>query len=115
MRRKILAFWYHAAVQINRPDALRSRQIEVNVENLLEKIIERGNSTGYFHVGDPYLLAINIVMMCHTWSLKRWLIRDKRTIDQYVDRIVEFVMAIVRGSPEHGSKPDVKEKAEKRK
>jgi AcrR family transcriptional regulator len=106
-RRKILAFWYHAAVQVRREDVLGIRDIEVRAGRLFQEIIERGNETGHFHVSDPYLLAINIVMMCQTWALKRWLIRDKRTIDQYVDRIVEFVMVIVRGSPQHNSKLNI--------
>ena len=100
MRRKIVFFWYHVGVQVKREEYLRTMDHEVRTGRLFQLIIERGNETGHFHVSDPYILAINVVMMCMTWSLKRWLIRDKRTIDQYVDSIVEYVMAIVRGSPQ---------------
>ena len=114
MRRKMMAFWFHAAVQVNRDEYLKTMQNEVEGINLFQEVIMLGNRTGHFQVNDPYLLAVNIVMMCQGWALKRWLIRDKRTIEQFIDWIVQFVMSFARGSPDHNSKPDVKGKASSR-
>jgi TetR/AcrR family transcriptional regulator, cholesterol catabolism regulator len=101
-RRKMIVFWYHAAVQIKHEDRIGTMDIERRVDNLFQEIIELGNKEGRFHVRDPYIMAINICMMCQTWALKRWLIKDNRTIDQYIDSIVDLVITMVKGPAQSG-------------
>ena len=97
--RKLTVFWYHAAVQVKREDSAGIREVEKQVVSMFQEILEAGCKQGQFHVKDPFLVASNIVMMCQTWALKRWLYKDSRTIDQYVDQIVDLIGAMVKGNP----------------
>ena len=98
--RKLTVFWYHAAVQVKREDSAGIREVEKQVVSMFQEILESGCKQGQFHVKDPFLVASNIVMMCQTWALKRWLYKDSRTIDQYVDQIVDLISAMVKGNNE---------------
>jgi hypothetical protein len=97
-------FWYHAAVQVKREDSTGIMKIEKQVVNLFREILESGCKQGQFHVKDPLIVASNIVMMCQTWALKRWLYKDSRTIDQYVDQIVDLITAMVKGNEKSRSR-----------
>ncbi|MGA9047736.1 MAG: hypothetical protein WB588_01960, partial [Dehalococcoidia bacterium] len=97
IRRKMTVFWYHAAVQIKREDSAGIMAVETQAVNLFQEILESGCKQGQFHVKDPFIVASNIVMMCQTWALKRWLFKNRRTVDQYVDQIIELIDAMVKG------------------
>ncbi|MCX6005338.1 MAG: TetR/AcrR family transcriptional regulator [Chloroflexi bacterium] len=99
-RRRVIAFWYHAQTQVRDEDRLGTMEAEKRVDDVFQEIIERGNKEGQFHVSDPFILAINILMMCQTWALKRWLIKDQRTIDQYTDVIVDLIITMAKGNQE---------------
>jgi hypothetical protein len=75
-------------------------EVEKQVVNLFREILESGCKQGLFHVKDPFTVASNIVMMCQTWALKRWLFKDSRNVDQYVDQIVDLISAMVKGNQE---------------
>ncbi len=98
--RRMTVFWYHAAVQVKREDSAGIMEVEKQVVNLFKEILESGCKQGQFHVKDPFIVASNIVMMCQTWALKRWLYKDKRTVDQYVDQIIDLITAMVKGTNE---------------
>ena len=106
--RKLTVFWYHAAVQVKREDSAGIREVEKQVVSMFQEILESGCKQGQFHVKDPFLVASNIVMMCQTWALKRWLYKDSRTIDQYVDQIVDLISAMVKGTQESPSRKSIK-------
>ncbi len=101
--RKMTVFWYHAAVQVKKEDSAGIMEVEKQVVKVFREILESGCKQGQFHVKDPFIVASNIVMMCQTWALKRWLYKDSRTVDQYVDQIVALIAAMVKGNP--ASKP----------
>jgi AcrR family transcriptional regulator len=103
-RRRIIAFWYHAQTQVKAEDRLGTLAAEKRADDLFQEIIELGNKKGKFHVSDPFVMAINILMMCQTWALKRWLIKDSRTIEQYIDVIVGLVLAMAKGDPAQARK-----------
>jgi AcrR family transcriptional regulator len=96
LRRKMVAFWYHAAVQVSPEQSAAIRENEVRVVRVFQEIIELGCKEGQFRVRDPFIVACNIHMMCSTWALKRWHIKDSRSIDQYADVVVELVISMVR-------------------
>ncbi|MGA2159752.1 MAG: TetR/AcrR family transcriptional regulator [Dehalococcoidia bacterium] len=103
IRRKMTVFWYHAAVQIKREDSAGIMAVETQAVNLFQEILESGCKQGQFHVKDPFIVASNIVMMCQTWALKRWLFKNRRTVDQYVDQIIELIDAMVKGKQHSGT------------
>ncbi|MCX6005337.1 MAG: TetR/AcrR family transcriptional regulator [Chloroflexi bacterium] len=97
LRRKMAIFWYHAATQVKPEYSADIRDLEKRIVNVFREIIELGCKEGRFHVSDPFLTACNIHMMCSTWALKRWVIEDRRTIDQYAGTCEELIITMVRG------------------
>jgi AcrR family transcriptional regulator len=100
LRRKMVTFWYHAAIQIRPEQSAAIRQNEIRVVRVFQEILELGNKEGQFQASDPFLFACNIHMMCCTWALKRWHIKDSRSINQYADVVVELVSSMARGNTE---------------
>jgi TetR/AcrR family transcriptional regulator, cholesterol catabolism regulator len=100
LRRKMVTFWYHAAIQVGPEQSAAIRQNEIRVIRVFQEILELGNKEGQFQASDPFLFACNIHMMCSTWALKRWHIKDSRSINQYADVVVELVSSMVRGNSE---------------
>jgi AcrR family transcriptional regulator len=96
--RKLTVFWYQAAVQVKREDSAGIMEVEKQVVKVFQEILEAGRKQGQFRVKDPFIVASTIVMMCQSWALKRWLYKDSRTVDQYVDQIVDLIGAMVKGN-----------------
>ena len=95
-RRKMLLFWYRVAKSL-RPEQLKGViESERRVIAVFEQILEAGNSKGQFNVADPYLTAFQIEVLCHTWVLKRWFLRDLYTIEQFMDICEENAVSMVR-------------------
>ncbi|MCX5996074.1 MAG: TetR/AcrR family transcriptional regulator [Chloroflexi bacterium] len=98
LRRKMVVFWYHASLHLSDEQNAGIIGVETRVTNLYKDIVELGIERGQFRVSDPFLTACNIHMMCVLWALKRWLIKDTRSIDQYAGVCVELVIPMVRGN-----------------
>lgn len=98
LRRKMVVFWYHASLHLSDEQNAGIIGVETRVTNLYKDIVELGIERGQFRVSDPFLTACNIHMMCVLWALKRWLIKDTRSIDQYASVCVELVIPMVRGN-----------------
>jgi len=98
LRRKMVVFWYHASLHLSDEQNAGIVDVETRIINLFKDIIELGVRRGQFRVSDSFLTACSIHMMCVSWALKRWLIKDTRSIDQYADVCVELVIPMVRGN-----------------
>jgi AcrR family transcriptional regulator len=108
MRRKLVIFWYYAFSQINDEQRIGIMQVETRTINLFKEIIESGCKAGQFHVDNAFVLACNIHSMCVAWALKRYLLKQSCSLEQYTDICVGYVTAIVRGASEqdqHKSSP----------
>lgn len=103
LRRKMVVFWYHASLHLGNEQNAGIIEVETRVTNLYKDIVDLGIERGQFRVSDSFLTACNIHMMCVLWALKRWLIRDTRSIDQYADVCVELVTTMVSGKRESKS------------
>ncbi len=55
-------------------------------------LFEDGVKAGEFARHDSRLLAFNIWALQSEWALRRWLLRDMFTIDQYIQRQTEIVL-----------------------
>jgi AcrR family transcriptional regulator len=99
LRRKMVVFWYHASLQLTDEQNAGIIDVETRIIKLFKDIVELGLKSGQFRVSDPFLTACSIHMMCVSWALKRWLIKDTRTIDQFADVCVQLVIPMVKGEP----------------
>ena len=99
-KRRLAIFWYDAFFQLSDEQRAGIVEIETRTINLFKEIIELGCKAGQFHVKDPFVLACNVYMMCATWALKRYLLRQNYTVEQYTDICIELITATVRSASE---------------
>jgi hypothetical protein len=71
-------------------------QLEVDVSNIFAKIIREGIELGVFKRVDVDLMAYNILMMAHTWLLKKWHFKNRLTHDRYFKLQLETIMAALK-------------------
>jgi len=71
-------------------------QFEVDVSNIFAQIISEGIDLGVFKRVDVDLMAYNILMMAHTWILKRWHFKNRLTHDRYFKLQLETIMAALK-------------------
>ncbi|MEW6049071.1 MAG: TetR/AcrR family transcriptional regulator [Bacillota bacterium] len=70
---------------------IKQRELETN--RYFEEIIGAGIDQGAFRPVDAHLVAYDIVLLGHMWALKGWHFRRLFTLDEYVRRQFELVMA----------------------
>ncbi len=99
LRRKMVVFWYHASLQLTDEQNAGIIDVETRIINLFKDIVELGVKNGQFRVSDSFLTACTIHIMCVSWALKRWLIKNSRSIDQFADVCEELVIPMVKGEP----------------
>ena len=71
-------------------------QLEVEVAEIFGKIIEEGIEKGIFKKVDVDLMAYNIIMIAHTWVLKRWHFKNRFTLDKYIDLQLITIFSALR-------------------
>jgi hypothetical protein len=75
---------------------------ELHVVGLYKIIIEEGCRRGEFHTEDPMLAAYDILLLCDMWALKRWYLRKRYTLEQYIIRCQEAALCLASGN---GTRP----------
>jgi hypothetical protein len=58
-------------------------------------ILERGIKSGKFKVKDPAMAANNIVVLCDMWAFRRWLLKERYTLEQYTREQTDLILAQV--------------------
>lgn len=95
-RRKMLLFWYRVSKSL-KPEQLKGViESEIMIVEVFKQILDEGNQKGQFQVVDPYLTAFQIEVLCHTWILKRWYLRNLYTINQFMDVCEDNLVSMVR-------------------
>lgn len=90
-----ILFWYRESGNMSRDHLTRIIRLENESKDLLKKIIEAGCEEGEFDVADPELAAHFIIMLEHMWSLKRWRLRKRYSLEQYIERCQDASLGIV--------------------
>jgi len=60
-----------------------------------EKILREGIETGEFEVDDPFFISQMIHRMVQDWALRRRLLHDRYTIDEYLRKLTETVFKLI--------------------
>jgi AcrR family transcriptional regulator len=60
-----------------------------------EKILRRGVIAGEFKIDNVTIMANNIVLTCHMWVLRRWLLKKVCTLDEYIASQTEYILRAV--------------------
>ncbi len=95
-REKVLLI-YQKSSSLDKASKSRVMQLEVDVSEIFGKIIKEGIQKGVFKKVDVDLMAYNIIIMAHMWILKRWHIKNRLTLDKYIDlQLVSILDALKR-------------------
>lgn len=61
-----------------------------------EEVLKRGVELGEFSISDPKLMAHNIVVMGHSWALRRWYLRKYWTFETFVREQADAILRTIR-------------------
>ena len=64
----------------------------------IAKLLEEGIKSGEFVKHDSQLVAFNIWALANEWALRRWLLRNMYTNDQYIDKQIDLIMGHISGA-----------------
>lgn len=80
-------------------------KLEVIVSEFFSEIIKEGVEKGFFRRTDVDLMAFNIMMMAHMWVLKRWRFRRRLTLEEFVERQLDLILAFLCPGPAASPSP----------
>jgi AcrR family transcriptional regulator len=60
--------------------------------HFFESLVIEGIKTGEFRTDSPTLVAFNIWAAQNEWALRRWLLRDLFTIDEYIEKQTDAIL-----------------------
>jgi len=95
----------------NLPPRYRKRILNLDREYAakFQELLVDGVQQGVFRADiDPFLVSQNIVTLGHMWCFRRWLLRDRLTFKQYLDRQLDFIVAAVSIQAPRGRAPVAK-------
>jgi len=91
----ITVFWYQEARNLTPAQFKALKLQEEYTIQLFQIILERGIKSGKFKIKDPAMAANNIVVLCDMWAFRRWLLKERYTLDQYTREQIDLIMAQV--------------------
>ncbi len=96
----MIIFWFRETG--NMPSETRKTLLANTVKNaeIIGNILRTGIKAGDFRKHDTVLMAHNIMMLGNMWPLRRWFLRDRYTIKQYINKQTKTILAAI--SPNEG-------------
>jgi len=91
----IIIFWYQEARNLPSAQFKALKLQEEYTIQIFKFILERGIKSGQFKVKNSAMAANNIVVLCDMWAFRRWLLKDRYTLDQYTREQTDLIMAQV--------------------
>ncbi|MDQ8705653.1 TetR/AcrR family transcriptional regulator [Streptomyces sp. LHD-70] len=70
-------------------------ELEIRTAAPIKQAVADGISQGVFRDVDPDLVTHNLALVAHGWALKHWNLADRFTVDEYVEREFELLLASV--------------------
>jgi AcrR family transcriptional regulator len=86
---------------------------EADLVAMFEEILSKGCETGEFKVHNKSVVADNIVVLGETWALRRWLLKDKASHNEFIEQQIKFIMHGIRA--DSSGKQNTSQNPEKRK
>lgn len=87
---------YQKSSSLDKSSKSKIMELEVELSKILGDIIKDGIKKGIFKDVDVDVVAYNIIILAHMWSLKRWHFRKRLSIDKYIAMQKEFIMSALR-------------------
>jgi AcrR family transcriptional regulator len=91
-RHTMYNFLNHVMVNLSPEGRKKVVDSELRTIAYYEDIIKRGMDSGVFIVEDPSYLAHLIVFTGHGWANRSWFLKDKYTIEEYIQKTTDLVL-----------------------
>lgn len=92
----MLLFWYRESGYMTHDQLHKVTAVESRAVDFIGVILKAGCEAGEFKVDDIYLAAYQIDMLCVTWALKRWNLKNRYPLASYIKNIQNSALAIAR-------------------
>ena len=90
----MILFWYQESKTMGKTHFSKLMEQEIYIVKVYKMIIEEGVRRGEFTTGDPMLAGYNILLLCDMWALKRWYMRKRYTLEEYIEHCQETALNI---------------------
>lgn len=69
---------------------------EETVARIFEEILQDGIKAGVFRKMETHLISHNIIMLGHMWALRRWALRRKYGVEEFIQTQIDFILHSIR-------------------
>lgn len=90
-----IVFLYREFGNIPKSTLPRLLDVDDRCIALFEMMISTGVKNGEFKVEDGNLLALEIYLAGHAWAFRRWYLRRRYTLEQYIERETNRFMKVI--------------------
>ena len=90
-----LLFWYQESKNLNRDAFNKIISVDALSMKIIEEILIEGCQRGEFDVSNTTLMANNIIVLCDNWVYRRWFLRKRISLDEFIKEQTEFIMRAI--------------------
>lgn len=89
-----IVFCYREAQNLKREQWIKLFNLEMYPINLYKEILIAGKLCGEFKSNDSSLIAYYTLILCTSWATRRWYFRKHYTLEEYIDKCTNNVLAM---------------------
>ncbi len=86
---------YRESNALDRKGQARIKSAEMEHIQIFKEIFEYGIEQGVFKPHDTDLMANNTIMLGHEWALKGWYLKERYSLEEYIDNQSRFILDAV--------------------
>lgn len=86
---------YRESNALDRKGRARIKSAEMEHVKIFRDIFEYGLEQGVFKPHDTDLMAYNTIMLGHEWVLKGWHLKERYSLEEYIDNQSRFILDAV--------------------
>jgi TetR/AcrR family transcriptional regulator, cholesterol catabolism regulator len=90
----MILFWFRESGYMSREHLHKVIDQELRAVAFFETILKDGHQRGEFAEEDTNLAAYQIHALCNQWVLKRWYLRGRYSLDDYIKKTQKSALAI---------------------
>jgi len=92
----IIAFIYFESKHFEKDLTKRAGQTEMQCIDILEQLLARGCKTGEFKIVEIPIVAHNILVLAHMWSVRSWFFKNRYTFDVYLKEQIRLLIKSIK-------------------
>lgn len=83
---------YRATKDLSPARQAEIKKMEIETNNLVADCIQTCVELGYFRQLNVQLMAYQVVVVAHSWALKRWFLGKTVTLEGYIDETLDLFL-----------------------